>query len=1775
MKSISISVILIFSLLTSNAIAQSQGRDAWSYAGDSIPSPSSSLWTQAAAYQKSAISYNDSSRWETRLTTGHDQFDYQMYRFIPRYPVIDIWDMSAAWTGYGEDKENYDTYLYIWNNGNTYWEELDRKHLVSDGTLNGSIISNIGNYVDVNGYVHIAAAARHYNYAPFAPAGLSASPGYSDVTISWLPATDPENDTVEYYVLIGNVANSGWVNGTRWYYSGLAENSYYTYSIKARDTYSNSESSLSSGSFLTGSSKSSCPFVYIWNGSAYEYVTDLQGAPIGASYVNQAGRDHAFYDLDFNNGTRLKAKNGTYNIQIRETVYEADFFDYAKLVVADVPEGYGIFTDWHGSGLGAGWHSDGMTGKIYNYSNLPSLYSVKDPGAPVSVIDRNGVNVTARFRESDEYPAPETRSDFNYYTMDFGMIEHPEYAKLILYGWVDYHLRNVTPMEGLGVPQQVMKLEVMNETGKWQQVAELGIFMGDLKPAIYDISNIWITDDRRIRIHPAYTRTSTNIIDKVELDDSIPVDIEVTIVNLTGANLFHGGRDEYTYSNLTNRNHAGNVELPDALEGYFYGNFTRYGDVSPLLDRIDDKYVIMRHGDELDMSFPALEDKPGRYRKIFLDAFVWYSMKKTAEGENIFLRDVVSPLPFYGMTKYPYNVSIENYPYDEDHIGYLREWNTRVCEDRVMGTCYDTAAGKEIKDGTYIDILNFFLTSNSRVSSNPETIPALPRSLNTNYVELKINGRISGNSIFNLSSVTTSSSSYITWNNDITSDNRVYYGLNETEVNDLVNGSWSQWNNNSTTPLIRLGGLMSNTTYYYRPLTWYMGTVNDSVNSGSFMTKRPGVWTGHAEFMVSPAGWIGSPVTSRMVNVFAAPMDINGDYIHGIPPEAVIYGNSGIEIARINLNGIGPYYGNFTLPDYFQEEGGYINITNYPVAGEFSVLRWSCKNCHVDAERYPSTFNYATVHPGHTDTGTSSNCDSCHAMKHAAPDKNMVGCVNNCHKPGLTCNECHNDIRDSYDVPNTSVLSPAFGKDAHLDKKSCMDCHGNLSSINPSPPCAGCHPLTGSNLTTVPAGTGSHSVNKTVSCSLCHNSVHNIRSIKTSECRTCHAAINHDNGIMCTVCHGSDPHNITFAGGENCIKCHGVNYTNASPGVKLTFVDISAFGSSIHLNINSSSPDTVNNSDCWTCHFNKDMNRSNIRSCQDCHTGDGISGIPMASKVRTHLPAVTNYSCEGCHEQVLANKFPEASDIASHYALRPAIRSSNYCDYCHGPYATAPFPAVNKTIPAFSHDNTGWNGDATCRTCHMNSSVQADPLANDTSSLHDLTTEWGDAYNGTTMADCSVCHISKSSRFMEGPAPSHDVTGYENPDCYGCHWKGLNGSTAQKLHSVSTGGQTCIICHSGVDNVQMGRHANLNITDGQDNVTDADCIVCHYGAGTMRMIEGAANNSNTYFCEDCHTTGGSGIKRPSDPALIKDGIIHGSADCKWCHIAGDALQEPLPAGLRYHQNGPGGTAARKNCLDCHYYSNLPEIPFHAPGIVHSADLIECTFCHSQADNHLVTPLSSGTLPLVSDMSVTSHVTSGIPVKVRAVVTDDMTMIAAAQYQVRNGATIIIDWTNMTPEDGRFDSSNEIVNASIDTSNLNGTFRIYVKGMASAYKTNISLPYYPLNGHWSSIYDAQFRVDPPNGYINGTVTGNSSEGIAGVIVVTDTGMSATTDGSGFYSLSLTNGTYRLTASKEPEYYPNSSVLIAVTARTSITSNIILDEKPTGNITGIVTKTNDFK
>jgi hypothetical protein len=106
------------------------------------------------------------------------------------------------------------------------------------------------------------------------------------------------------------------------------------------------------------------------------------------------------------------------------------------------------------------------------------------------------------------------------------------------------------------------------------------------------------------------------------------------------------------------------------------GSYTRYGDVTELMRSCDDCFAIMASGDEITLRFPAsaFGPVPAGFTRTFLfkgDSFCKDMDLYTGGG------DKVEPLPFHGMSAYPYGPG-EKHPDTDTTRRYRREYNTRI-----------------------------------------------------------------------------------------------------------------------------------------------------------------------------------------------------------------------------------------------------------------------------------------------------------------------------------------------------------------------------------------------------------------------------------------------------------------------------------------------------------------------------------------------------------------------------------------------------------------------------------------------------------------------------------------------------------------------------------------------------------------------------------------------------------------------------------------------------------------------------------------------------------------------------------------------------------------------------------------------------------------------------------------------------------------------------------------------------------------------------------------
>ena len=421
--------------------------------------------------------------------------------------------------------------------------------------------------------------------------------------------------------------------------------------------------------------KGSCPYLYAWNGSEYAFVTDVLwpsalGMPLGIMageplYAFPNSTDEYLHIP----GEKVHARNGKYTLQLTTELWESPYLDNINLVVLDHPESVDVYIN------------ETFTPPPYPQFRI---YSVANKYLPLSAVDQLGNDLRNAVMAQDQaYTMHLTPGTYQGITelhdliLDFGDLDHADSIFLFLQGWlfptdasinVNISQASVT---GLIFPQ----LQIVNREGNWETVIDnLGFPKGKNKTMIFDLTGRFIVSDYRVRI-----RTNMQIY-----WDHIFMATDVTNNDLAVVNLQPASADlHYRGFSVISRKDFGSPHIPDYYNittGQKWrdltGKYTRHGDVLPLLLESDSKYVIMNAGDEISLEFIAsdLPGLPENWRRDFLfynDGWLKDGDLNTAHGQT------VEPLPFHGMSAYPYGFG-DAYPTDSDYIEYISMYNTRT-----------------------------------------------------------------------------------------------------------------------------------------------------------------------------------------------------------------------------------------------------------------------------------------------------------------------------------------------------------------------------------------------------------------------------------------------------------------------------------------------------------------------------------------------------------------------------------------------------------------------------------------------------------------------------------------------------------------------------------------------------------------------------------------------------------------------------------------------------------------------------------------------------------------------------------------------------------------------------------------------------------------------------------------------------------------------------------------------------------------------------------------
>lgn len=414
---------------------------------------------------------------------------------------------------------------------------------------------------------------------------------------------------------------------------------------------------------------SSCPIVFVWNGKKFEFLADMIGPGIVGHWIGPGQRNTPDPNEYFKvAGSQVAQQNGRILFRMIEPMEELDYLDQVRLLAIDHPANEEV------------WPNE----RFLSNPPFPSFKVIASQGAhpPAGAWDDKGRDVLPLLLERDRKYVMDFAgepylgfAEMHSLKLDLGAWDSSKPLRLLMDGFTDYFSANsMYAAWQAGITPIPPYVEALEKSGKWVRVVDdMGFPAGLARTMEADLTGKLPPGTRYIRI-------TTNLKvywDRIRVDNSAAdLPFRVTEIPLATANLRFRGYPRVVEHNP--KNDLTYIYEDVSLTGPYtrqIGNYTRYGDVAPLVSAIDDKYVVFGSGDEVAVAFeathlPGLPDGWTRDYFFFADGFAKDMDFYAAQG------DTVSPLPFHTLVPYPYPVGM-SYPHDEDHLEYLLDYNTR------------------------------------------------------------------------------------------------------------------------------------------------------------------------------------------------------------------------------------------------------------------------------------------------------------------------------------------------------------------------------------------------------------------------------------------------------------------------------------------------------------------------------------------------------------------------------------------------------------------------------------------------------------------------------------------------------------------------------------------------------------------------------------------------------------------------------------------------------------------------------------------------------------------------------------------------------------------------------------------------------------------------------------------------------------------------------------------------------------------------------------------
>jgi Tfp pilus assembly protein PilF len=420
---------------------------------------------------------------------------------------------------------------------------------------------------------------------------------------------------------------------------------------------------------------SSCPVLFSWNGSEYEFIADMIGPGVVGHWIAPGERDVPDPDEYLKVPARsVKARNGLLSFRFLEPMEETVYLDQVRLVAIDHPASYEVFPNE----------------RFVSTPPFPEFRVIasRDAHAPAGAWDDLGNNVLPLISKRDRQYITSFEdlpfagfAKLHWVELDLGAWDAQKPLRLIIDGYTDYFTAtSMYAADQAGIKVIPPYVEALDAQGRWVRVVEdMGFPAGLERTMVAELTGKLPAGTRRIRI----VNNLKIYWDAIRIDQTPDVqDLRVTQVPLAKAALeFVGYPREVRLKPASDTIYSYSQRSMSGPYAHAAGNYTRYGDVYDLVRASDDRFVVFGSGEGLKLDFdpkhlPSLPAGWIRDYFFYADGF-----EKDLDFYAAYAF-TVEPLPRHSVLPYPYPEG-KDYPADVEHLGYQLEYNTRMRSERM------------------------------------------------------------------------------------------------------------------------------------------------------------------------------------------------------------------------------------------------------------------------------------------------------------------------------------------------------------------------------------------------------------------------------------------------------------------------------------------------------------------------------------------------------------------------------------------------------------------------------------------------------------------------------------------------------------------------------------------------------------------------------------------------------------------------------------------------------------------------------------------------------------------------------------------------------------------------------------------------------------------------------------------------------------------------------------------------------------------------------------